>query len=72
MLILGCGSRGDGKRDIQSYSKYSRQPRVRAASDGAPDGLHRHALLIDAASGSVSQHALPDAAEDRQRNNRIV
>ena len=39
---------------------------------GVPAGPPRHVLLVGAASGSSSQHVLPEAAGDRSRNNRIV
>ena len=68
------GMRKKGRRDgnIQSYSKYLRRPRVRTASGGALPVFLVVVRLIDAASGSSSQHALPEAAGDRLWNNRIV
>ena len=72
----GMWSRGDGERDIQSYtqsySKYHRRPRVRTASGGVPAVPSRLDQLMDAASGSSSQHTPQEVEGDRLRNNRIV
>lgn len=37
-----------------------------------PAGPPRHAMLVDASSASISQHAPPEAAGYRMCNNRIV
>ena len=68
----GIAKKGRQEGATHGYSKYLRQPRVRTASDVVPAGLPRHALLVDAPSGSSSQHALPEATRIAHGNNRIV
>ena len=63
----GMWQQGRRQGRTHGYSKYFWQARVRTASAGVPAGPPRHALLVDADPGSISQHAPPEAAWDRQQ-----
>ena len=63
--MLEQGRRQDNSKSYtQGYSKYSRQPRVRTVHADVPADPSRHVLMVDAPSGSSSQHAPPEAAGD--------
>lgn len=69
LVTAYTGTWEQGRRDGKlTWLQQMLLPSSRArCPDGVPSVPPSHALLMDAASGSSSQHALPDAAEDRQQ-----